>query len=317
MRPRRREGLSELRERRRPGGEVPPYPSDLKVTYLGIEGSSPARCSARRSASTSPSSGSPRRTCAAASAARSSPAERRRTARAIEDIVSHNDWRPGAKRAVLLLGDEGLEGGGEVDAADIAAASKAIGVAKGGDVRVHTYFAKGGAATKVRKANEAEFARVAAETGGKAFDVGRHRKRLPGHARGGHLREQGAGGGGGGLQVLQGVHGAQGRRSGGGDRRSANGHVGFHCAPRARRGGRSSRSSCRSTPSTAAVRSSQGSRYPSRATLQEPHCLHPVAGRIGGIRFLSADDVRKCLSGELPDDHLTQYELRDVFFIAA
>ena len=55
---------------------------------------------------------------------------------AIEDVVQHNAWRPNAKRAILFLGDEGMEGGDSVDADDIAAADKAIGVAKGGDVEV-------------------------------------------------------------------------------------------------------------------------------------------------------------------------------------
>ena len=36
-------------------------------------------------------------------------------------------------------------------------------------MRVHTYLAKSGADDKTRKANQAEFARVAAETSGKAF----------------------------------------------------------------------------------------------------------------------------------------------------
>lgn len=89
--------------------------------------------------------------------------------RAIEDVVTHNDWRPSARRAILFLGDEGMEGGDNVDAEDIAAADKAIEVAKAGSTRVHTYLAKSGADDKTRKANQEEFARVAAETGGKAF----------------------------------------------------------------------------------------------------------------------------------------------------
>ena len=42
------------------------------------------------------------------------------------------------------------------------------------------------------------------------------------------------------------------------------------------------------------------------------------AARLGrrirhGIRFLSADDARKCLSGEFPDDLLAQHELGSSF----
>lgn len=61
--------------------------------------------------------------------------------RAIEDVVTHNDWRPNAKRAPLFLGGEGMEGGDNVDAEDIAAANKAIAVTKAGSTRVHTYQA--------------------------------------------------------------------------------------------------------------------------------------------------------------------------------
>ena len=145
-------------------------PSDLKVTYLGIEGKfsdSLFRTTIREhltklGVSESAMRGRKRGTVASGGAQEDG-------GRAIEDVVQHNDWRPNAKRAILFLGDEGMEGGDSVDADDIAAADKAIGVAKGGDVRVHTYLAKSGADDKTRKANQAEFARVAAETGGKAF----------------------------------------------------------------------------------------------------------------------------------------------------
>ena len=55
------------------------------------------------------------------------------------------------------------------DQDDVEAANKAIAVANGADVRVHTYLAKGGSDAKLRKANETEFARVAFETGGQAY----------------------------------------------------------------------------------------------------------------------------------------------------
>ncbi|UQA59838.1 VWA domain-containing protein [Polyangium aurulentum] len=91
-------------------------------------------------------------------------------ARAIEDVIAHYDWRPDAKRAVFFLGDEALEGGGaDVNKEDIDAANRAIEAAKKGDVRIHTYLGTSGAKEKQRKALEGEFARVADETGGKAF----------------------------------------------------------------------------------------------------------------------------------------------------
>lgn len=145
-------------------------PSDLKVTYLGIEGKfsdSLFRTTIREhltklGVAESAMRGRKRGTVASGGAQEDG-------GRAIEDVVTHNDWRPNAKRAIFFLGDEGMEGGDTVDAEDIAAANKAIEVAKGGNVRVHTYLAKSGADDKTRKANQAEFARVAAETGGKAF----------------------------------------------------------------------------------------------------------------------------------------------------
>jgi len=145
-------------------------PSDLKVTYLGIEGKfsdSLFRTTIREhltklGVAESAMRGRKRGTVTSGGAQEDG-------GRAIEDVVTHNDWRPNAKRAILFLGDEGMEGGDTVDADDTAAANKAIGVAKGGDVRVHTYLAKSGADEKTRQANQAEFARVAAETGGKAF----------------------------------------------------------------------------------------------------------------------------------------------------
>jgi hypothetical protein len=145
-------------------------PSDLKVSYLGIEGKfsdSLFRTTIREhltklGVAESAIRGRKRGTVTSGGAQEDG-------GRAIEDVVTHNDWRPNAKRALLLLGDEGMEGGDNVDAEDIAAANKAIEVAKAGNTRVHTYLAKSGADEKTRKANQAEFARVAAETGGKAF----------------------------------------------------------------------------------------------------------------------------------------------------
>lgn len=145
-------------------------PSDLKVTYLGIEGKfsdSLFRTTIREHLTKlgipeSAMRGRKRGTVASGGAQEDG-------GRAIEDVVTHNDWRANAKRAILFLGDEGMEGGDAVDADDAAAANKAIEVAKAGNVRVHTYLAKSGADDKTRKANQAEFARVAAETSGKAF----------------------------------------------------------------------------------------------------------------------------------------------------
>ncbi|XYH99340.1 hypothetical protein ACMHYB_06090 [Sorangium sp. So ce1128] len=103
-------------------------------------------------------------------------------ARTIEDISTHFDWRPGAVRNILFLGDEPLEGGLSLalsstgqDQEDIEAANRAIEVAKQTGTRVHTYMGTGKYSSdaakheRIRKAIEAEYARVARETDGQFF----------------------------------------------------------------------------------------------------------------------------------------------------
>lgn len=145
-------------------------PSDLKVSYLGIEGKfndSLFRTTIREHLTKlgvpeSEMRGRKRGTVASGGAQEDS-------GRAIEDVVNHNDWRAGAKKAVFLLGDEAFDGGDPFGPEDVAAADKAIASADAADVRVHTYLAKGGPDAKTNKANQGEFARVAAQTGGQAF----------------------------------------------------------------------------------------------------------------------------------------------------
>lgn len=89
-------------------------------------------------------------------------------ARTVEDISNHFDWRPGAARAMFYLGDEALEGGGDrTEEKDIIAANKAIAKAKEAGVKVHTYF--GTTKSKFKNTLEQEYARLAKETGGRAF----------------------------------------------------------------------------------------------------------------------------------------------------
>ncbi|MDI1436190.1 VWA domain-containing protein [Polyangium sorediatum] len=147
-------------------------PSDLRVTYLGIEGTFKntrfdttvkTYLTTTAKADEAALRGRKKGTVEGGGAQEDG-------ARAIEDVVAHYDWRPSAKRAVFFLGDEAFEGGGaDIDKEDIAAANRAVDAAKKGDVRVHTYLGTSGAKEKQRKALEEEFARVASETGGKAF----------------------------------------------------------------------------------------------------------------------------------------------------
>jgi outer membrane protein OmpA-like peptidoglycan-associated protein len=146
-------------------------PSDLRVVYLGIEGTfegtlfdTTVRDYLTRRAGADEAALKGRRfTWVAGGKVREDGA------RAIEDVSNHFDWRPEAQRALFLLGDEGLDAGGEVSARGVAAATRAIETAQEAGVRVHTYL--GTTKARVREALESEYARVARETGGQSFTV--------------------------------------------------------------------------------------------------------------------------------------------------
>ncbi|AUX40368.1 hypothetical protein SOCE26_017680 [Sorangium cellulosum] len=160
-------------------------PSDLRVTYLGIEGTfkntrfeTTVRKYLTQTAKADASSlkGRTHENLTAEQKKAFDPTED--GARAIEDIATHFDWRPGAARGVFFLGDEPLEGGLSAkgqDQEDIEAADRAIEVATKTGTRVHTYLGTGKFSSDARihermsKEIEAEYARVAQETGGKAF----------------------------------------------------------------------------------------------------------------------------------------------------
>ncbi|WP_017314165.1 YncE family protein [Mastigocladopsis repens] len=89
-------------------------------------------------------------------------------ARAIEDISDYFDWRKGAARAIFYLGDEALEGGGDkTDLEDVNAANLAIQKAQAAGVTVHTYF--GTSKSKHQEGIKTEYARLATSTGGQSF----------------------------------------------------------------------------------------------------------------------------------------------------
>lgn len=87
--------------------------------------------------------------------------------RAVEDISTHFNWRDGASRAIFYLGDEALEGGGDTELEDIAAANRAIEAARNAGVVVHTYF--GTSKSLGQDKTAAEYVRLAQETGGHGF----------------------------------------------------------------------------------------------------------------------------------------------------
>ena len=148
-------------------------PSDLRVTYLGIEGVFKETLFNRTvrdyltgvGAAESDLRGRKRGTVAEGGAQEDG-------ARAIEDVSLYFDWRANAARTVFFLGDEALEGGnenGKQDQADLEAATRAIDVASEAGVRVHTYLGTSGVKASVKQAIQGEYARVAQETGGQAF----------------------------------------------------------------------------------------------------------------------------------------------------
>ncbi|WP_437311320.1 vWA domain-containing protein [Sorangium sp. So ce388] len=163
-------------------------PSDLRVTYLGIEGTfkktrfdNTVRSYLTQTAKVDPSSLRGRTSADSANLTD----EQKKTfdpredgGRAIEDVAAHFDWRPGAARSIFFLGDEALEGGISVqgqDQEDIEAATRAIEIAKKTGTRVHTYLGTSKFSSDAKKHDriykeiEGEFARVARETGGKPF----------------------------------------------------------------------------------------------------------------------------------------------------
>ncbi|WP_437760071.1 vWA domain-containing protein [Sorangium sp. So ce1389] len=163
-------------------------PSDLRVTYLGIEGTfKKTRFDATVRdylTQTAKVDASVLRGRTSADAANLTDEQkkvfdpREDGARAIEDVATHFDWRLGASRSVFFLGDEALEGGVSVqgqDQEDIEAATRAIEVARKTGTRVHTYLGTSKFSSDAKKHDriykeiQGEFARVAQETGGKSF----------------------------------------------------------------------------------------------------------------------------------------------------
>jgi hypothetical protein len=92
--------------------------------------------------------------------------------RGIEDVAHHFDWRPGAARAMLFLGDEPLDAGEPQNPDDVAAANNAITAANTASMTVFMYAGTGieaffdGATRAID-----EYARVATSTGGIAYSA--------------------------------------------------------------------------------------------------------------------------------------------------
>jgi hypothetical protein len=145
-------------------------PSDLRVVWLGIEGTWKGTNFTRtirdyltKSIKVDESKLRGRKRGELKSAGAQEDA-----ARAIEDISDYFDWRKGAVRAIFYLGDEALEGGGDkTEENDIQAADLAIQKAQAAGVVIHTYF--GTSKSKHQDGIKTEYARLAASTGGQFF----------------------------------------------------------------------------------------------------------------------------------------------------
>lgn len=134
-------------------------PSDLRVTWFGIEGTW-----ANTNFATTYRDHLINTLGVGAGDIVGTPGDQEDGAAAIMDLSDHFDWRPGAARAVFYLGDEALEGGDPQDVGDVAAADAAIAVAGAANVTVFTY-----AGTGINAASSMEYARVSTSTGGQAF----------------------------------------------------------------------------------------------------------------------------------------------------
>nr|MBG3153371.1 VWA domain-containing protein [Proteus mirabilis] len=99
--------------------------------------------------------------------------------RAVIDLSKHFDWRDGARRAIFVLGDEGMEGGGGIltNAAKIKN-DEAIAVAQQEKVKVYTYQGTpDDSATNLdrfpsvadRDRVTKEYIRLAEQTGGRSY----------------------------------------------------------------------------------------------------------------------------------------------------
>ena len=145
-------------------------PSDLKVTWLGIEGTwkgtqfkRTVRAYLTEECNKSESNFRSRKRGELKSAGAQEDG-----ARAIADIIDYFNWRKDAAKAIFYLGDEALEGGGsKTERADIESANVTIQKAQATGVKVYTYF--GTSKSKHRQGIASEYARLATDTRGQAF----------------------------------------------------------------------------------------------------------------------------------------------------
>lgn len=159
-------------------------PSKLRVTFLGIEGTwddtkFDQSASDYLKALGVPESRLQARKPFKEADGRDHAGNKEDLCRAVIDLSKHFDWRDGARRAVFVLGDEGMEGGGGIltNAAKIKN-DEAIAVAQREKVKVYTYQGTpDDSATNLdrfpsvadRDRVTKEYIRLAEQTGGRSY----------------------------------------------------------------------------------------------------------------------------------------------------
>lgn len=159
-------------------------PSKLRVTFLGIEGTwddtkFDQSASDYLKALGVPESRLQARKPFKEADGRDHAGNKEDLCRAVIDLSKHFDWRDGARRAVFVLGDEGMEGGGGIltNAAKIKN-DEAIAVAQQEKVKVYTYQGTpDDSATNLdrfpsvadRDRVTKEYIRLAEQTGGRSY----------------------------------------------------------------------------------------------------------------------------------------------------
>jgi len=150
-------------------------PSDLRTEYLGIEGKFAKTNFTQTTREYLTKNASVQASQLAARVRGTVPGAgaQEDLARAVEDISRFYDWRPDAERAIFILGDEGLEGGGyQATDESLAANDKAIATALANKVKVHTYQGTPYEPFKTAADEEAmtkEYKRLALRTGGEYY----------------------------------------------------------------------------------------------------------------------------------------------------
>lgn len=98
----------------------------------------------------------------------SDPKDKEDGARSIIDLARHFDWRSGAARLLLFLGDEGLFQGNPQNRQDKIQTERAIGVAQEQQVTIFTYLGTP-LGKRINPRTQAAYEQLASTTGGQGY----------------------------------------------------------------------------------------------------------------------------------------------------